>query len=193
MFSTFRTTAISAAALAVAQFASPAQAAYTVTLEQVGANVVATGSGTLNIAGLGSIGPGIDPAGLVPFTGVIITGPPAVGEDFYTGVTGGPTSFGSGPVTLASSGSGDKVDIGGQLRELTVPLGYVSGNPLADTSTYDNTSFSSLGVTPGTYTWTLPSGDTFRLQIGVVPEPASLTLLAVGLAGLGIALRTRRA
>jgi len=76
-------------------------------------------------------------------------------------------------------------------------LGYVSGNPLSDTSTYNNATFASLGVTPGTYVWTWGTGthaDSFTLQIGpaAVPEPASLTVLALGLAGLGMALRTRR-
>jgi pyridoxal biosynthesis lyase PdxS len=44
----FRDTAIGAAALGLcAGLAVPAQAAYVVTLEQVGANVVATGSGQI--------------------------------------------------------------------------------------------------------------------------------------------------
>jgi hypothetical protein len=47
-----------AAALGVAMLigggvsAQPAQAAYTVTLEQMGSNVVATGSGTIDLTGL---------------------------------------------------------------------------------------------------------------------------------------------
>jgi hypothetical protein len=46
---------VGAAALALAApLASPAQAAYVVTLQQVGANVVATGSGSLNTSALGS-------------------------------------------------------------------------------------------------------------------------------------------
>jgi hypothetical protein len=51
-------------------------------------------------------------------------------------------------------------------------------------------------VLPGTYTWNFGTGanaDSLILEIGVVPEPASLTLLAVGLAGLGMVLRLRRA
>src|SRR5215471_4892730 len=50
----------------------------------------------------------------------------------------------------------------------------------------------------GTYVWTWGTGedaDSFTLDIKAaktVPEPASLTVLALGLAGLRMALRTRR-
>jgi hypothetical protein len=68
-------------------------------------------------------------------------------------------------------------------------VGYVSGHALADTMTFDNTTFTGLGVTPGTYEWTWGSGltaDSFTLQIGPVAVPAPLighglsVLLAVG-------------
>jgi hypothetical protein len=53
MFSTFRNTAIGAAALALATaFALPAQATYIITLEQAGANVVANGSGSFDTTDL---------------------------------------------------------------------------------------------------------------------------------------------
>jgi MYXO-CTERM domain-containing protein len=83
--------------------------------------------------------------------------------------------------------------------QLFLPAGYISGHSLSDSATYDDATFASLQATPGTYTWTWGTGthaDSFTLQIGPVattPEPASLTLLAMGLAGLGLALRTRRA
>jgi hypothetical protein len=78
---------------------------------------------------------------------------------------------------------------------LALPENYVSGSPLSDSSTYDNQNFASLDVTPGVYVWTWGSGataDSFTLDIGAapaVPEPASLTLLGVALAGLGVARR----
>ena len=180
--------------------APPAQAAYTVTLEQAGGNVVATGSGTLDVTGLGAPGAGTEEAGIDPMNGSIIAGAASV-EDIsvYAGLTG-PASFGSGGGTGASSGIGDIVGIRGMTPEilsilLDVPAGYVSGNPLSDTSTYDNATFSSLGVTPGTYVWSWgvsASDDTFTLVIpAVLPEPSSLLLLGGALAGLPL-LRTRR-
>jgi hypothetical protein len=36
------------------------------------------------------------------------------------------------------------------LGVLYVPLGYASGGFLSDTSTYNNKTFATLGVTPGT-------------------------------------------
>ena len=102
------------------------------------------------------------------------------------------------------SGSGDLVsviDSSGDISApaLLVPAGYVSGHALSDTSTYNTATFASLGVTPGTYEWTWGRGvhaDSFTLQIGpvaAVPEPASLPLLVMGLAGLGMVVRRRRA
>jgi hypothetical protein len=67
--------------------------------------------------------------------------------------------------------------------QLAVPFSYVSGSALLDTSTYDNATLASLGVTPGAYIWTWGAGasaDSLPLQIGPAPtntpEPASLAL-----------------
>jgi len=85
MFSTFRTTAIGAAALALAQFASPAQAAYTVTLQEVPAgggstNVVASGSGSIDLTDLHLAVTGVDLEGatVTPNFGLIVVGPRAI-------------------------------------------------------------------------------------------------------------------
>ena len=178
--------------------ASEAQAAYTVTLTQQGPNVVATGSGTIDLTGLTSEPGGSSTAGLVPNEANINTGPVSIeARDSYSGFTG-PTSFGSGGTTFASSGSGDIVGIAVDGENIVkVPSGYVSGASLSDTSTYDSATFASLGVTPGTYVWTwgpVAADDSFTLDIvapAAVPEPSSLALLALPL-GLVILLAARR-
>ncbi len=174
--------------------APTAWADYIVTLSQVGSNVVATGSGTINLTDLSFFGTGGADAGILPSDGEIVTGPTSGSTvDVYTGFTG-PTNFGSGGITVASSGSGDTVGITSSGGLLGVPLGYVSGNPLSDTSTYDNQTLASLGVTPGTYTWTWGSGanaDSFTLT--VAPEPSTLLLLALPLGLLALfGARSRR-
>jgi hypothetical protein len=170
-----------------------AQAGYIVTLAQEGSNVVATGSGTLDVADLGSPVPQTAEAQILPSSALIATGEEATEHTYGlasgAGVTG-PTSFGSGGLTFASSSSGDIVGIEGRPNgtgALIVPSLYTSSNPLSDTATYDNATFSSLGATPGTYVWTWGSGpdaDSFTLQIGAVPAPGIgrglPVLLAIG-------------
>ena len=139
----------------------PAQA-YTVTLQQMGANVVANGSGAINLTGLTFFSSGIDfTARIRAGVGVIITGPPGGSGDvdLYTGFTG-PTSFGSGFFFFPNTGSGDIVGIDAQSFGglLAVPPGYLSGAALSDSMTFNNATLASLGVTPGTYIWSWGTG-----------------------------------
>jgi len=170
----------------------PAQA-YSVTLEQVGSNVVANGSGPINLTGLtfqGSVS--TNGVGVLPLFGIIFTGPTgSVNVSQYAGFTG-PTNFGSGGPLNANTGSGDFVGMRGGLGNLFVPQGYVSGAALSDSMTYTGQTFSTLGVTPGTYVWTWGTGanQNFTLQIptAVVPDSGStiglLFLSLIGLFGL---------
>jgi hypothetical protein len=172
-------------------FASAAGADYVVTLEQQGGNVVAFGSGTIDTTGLRSRGSNLGFAHIAPAGGEIGTGPASGPQpaDAFSGFTG-PPSFGSGDDTSADSGSGDIVAISAGLNFLFVPQGYVSGDRLVDTSEYNDATYSTLGVTPGTYiaTWgSGPDADSFTLDIlpapgtTEVPEPSTLMLLALPL------------
>ena len=176
--------------------APAAQAGYIVTLEQVGSNVVATGSGAIDLTGLPVIGQGDSLSAIAPVVAVITTGPAfRVQVNLYGLGLVGPTMFGSGFTSFASSGSGDFVGIHGDERFLFLPQGYVSGHALSDSSTYNGATFGSLGLKPGTYKWTWGTGanQNFTVNVGVPDSGSTDALLLLGLAALLGASRLRLA
>jgi VPDSG-CTERM motif len=171
--------------------------AYTITLEQVGSNVVGNGNGAINLTGLSfefESGAGLV-AGIQPNHAVILP----VGGDFelnaYSGFTG-PANFGSGGFISATTSSGDPIFLFAGDGEIFLPTGYVSGSPLSDGMTFSNATFATLGVTPGTYVWTWGTGlpnQNFTLVIGGagVPDGGS-TVSLLGCALLGLAAFRRK-
>ena len=76
-----------------------------------------------------------------------------------------------------------------------MPTGYVSGAALSDDMTFNNSTFASLGVTPGTYVWSWGQGanQRFTLIIGRVGVPdAGSTLPLLSFALLGLAALRRK-
>ncbi len=77
-----------------------------------------------------------------------------------------------------------------------MPPGYLSGAALSDSMTFNNATFASLGVTPGTYLWSWGTGlpnQNFTLIIGGVGVPdggSTVSLLGFALLGL-VALRRK--
>jgi protein with PEP-CTERM/exosortase system signal len=191
---------LGAATASLLVFSSPAQAGYIITVQQVGPNVVATGSGALDPTGLDKLRfPFAAAPAIRPDFGVIVTGSSILTNqlaDHYTGAITGPSSFGSGGFMLATTGTGDIVGIGGV--QLLVPSGYVSGTALSSSATWNSATFASLGVTPGTYFWAWGTGlnqnqnQSLTLQLGptVVPDAGStIGLLILTLAALFVARR----
>ena len=98
----FKPTLATTLAIVLASLLSvrPAQAGYIVTLRQVGPDVVATGSGAIDLTGLNfllsrPIEPGIQPSGGAFSDGSIVTGPtPSTMVDSYYFALSGPAIFG---------------------------------------------------------------------------------------------------
>jgi len=165
---------------------------FTITMEQIGSNVVANGSGAIELTGLSFLFGGIAIPNISPNTASLSVGQSA-SVDAYSAISG-PASFGSGGFTFANGGSGDAVGVQGLL--VLVPQGYVSGTALSDSMTFNNSTFASLGVTPGTYEWTWGTGlrnQNFTLIIGGAGVPdggSTVSLLSCALLGLA-ALRRK--
>jgi hypothetical protein len=204
---TTRTTYLwTAALLALSAVSAPsAQAAYVITFQKVGSDVVETGSGSLDLADLsvGNFGiardASVDPLQGRVFSGVFTDTNTWFGEFEPESIVG----FGSKFTTKASSTSGGPVGFVSGVADLTAlifPAGYVSNAPLSDSSTYLDATIASLGLTPGEHVWNWGSGehaDTFTIDVvgaSPVPEPSTWAMMLIGFAGLGYAvLRRKRA
>jgi hypothetical protein len=197
-------TKLGAALLAVGvAFTTVAQAGtVTIRFEEVGSNVHASISGSLALTGLEFRGDEfIDPAFVDP------SGPAFYSPTFSVFLqenvgrwvafpVAGPESFGSGGSTSADSLSGDPFAFQayffseGSFAELWLPVGYAANQALSGTTTWNSTTFAGLGITPGTYTWSL--GGTDSVVIQAVPEPSTYCMALAGLACGGYLVRRCR-
>jgi outer membrane biosynthesis protein TonB len=154
---------------------------FTVTIQEVGSNVVWSGSGTLNLNDLTLQNTQSISAGYASNQAIWAAGPTtSTNCELWSGpsFTTYPTSFGSGGGSIPTSSTGSIFGIlpGGFGRTIIVPENYVSGTLLNGSTTYNNTTISAMGLTPGTYVWswgTGPNADSITMTIGssVTPTP----------------------
>jgi hypothetical protein len=181
-------------AAAMAILTLRAHASYIISIQQVGSNVVATGSGSIDTTGLTNPVITQRVSLINAAEGQVSVGPVNNTEAIiYSGLTG-PASLGADNTNhSASSGSGPGVGVEGSTERLFLRTDYVSGTPIgASTDTFTNQSLATLGLTPGTYTYTWGTGihaDSLSVQVVPTPEPASLSLFAV--AGISLLRRSR--
>jgi hypothetical protein len=169
-----------------------ADAAIIINVQQVGSDL----TGLIFVSSFNSSA-GVTPSAASIFEGSTSGTPSSI----FSGVMG-PAPFGAGGSTGASSGSGDSFGVLGDAGAIVLPSGYTSGTSLSATDTYSGKTFASLGLTPGTYTYTWGTGDkdhTLTVQIGlekifppVAPEPASLAIWSLGALGCAIGGAWRR-
>jgi hypothetical protein len=177
-----------AAALCCSMWAGTAPAAVLWSFQETSSDVVGSFSGSLDLTGASGAGisnvsqPQMTPTLATIFSGADFT----LQVDLYQIV--GPTSFGAGGTTLASSASGASLVLGGLNGVVGVPIGYSSGTMIGGQIIFAGATFASLGITPGEYVYALPN-DTLAVRFGpaaAIPLPATLPLLlgALGLAAL---------
>jgi hypothetical protein len=192
-----------AASLGLLVVGGRTEASVLIDISQVGSNVVAVGSGELDLIGLTfdlglHVGPGVAPnyavVGPMPansfdnvfaLQGLSVPGPLGPGN---------PTCNPNGDLCLPSSGTGDTFGIGigsGGLPALYVPFGYKPGSSLSGSSTFSGRTLASMGLTPGTYQYTW-SSDSLTVKIGTVPEPSTWAMMLPGFAGGLMGWRARR-
>ena len=181
-----------------------ASAAVVVEALETGGDVTFTVSGTLDITGADAVFPfplenpdtAIDPS-----NGFFATPAPAnhtfveISLTASTGIGGNNNGFGTGGFQVAASSTGvfGMFDANLSGSALVLPVGFTSGDAVSATMLFSGTDFLTMGLTPGTYTYSLPS-DSITVQVGptVVPGPATLPLLGTVLGGLFIVRRRRR-
>lgn len=167
-----------------ALFSQPsAQGVLVFNAKEVGVDVVVTAAGTANTTDL-TLDTSMDFASPLvrPVDSWIVVGTNAfIPLNKYSGITGVAPPFGTGGTTFQSSGSGDKFGITN--ATLKTPSGYMSGDFLAGTVKFDDETFDSLGLVPGSYTWSWGVGEnadslTFNV-ISAIPEPSSFAFFAL--------------
>ena len=182
----------------IAATATAANASVTININQVGSDVVATGSGSLDLTGLTDQGVFGFSDDIHPSVAYIGLG--AAGEmEGYSGFTG-PDAFGSGGATHYSSASGTTFALRGSgffapPGYVFVPLGYTGGSPIGSTATWLGQSIASLGLTSGTYVYS-SAIDSVTVNVGpgsgAVPEPGTWVMMLLGFGAVGWTVRRKR-
>lgn len=172
-------------------FGAEPVAALEVVIDQVGPDVVATGTGSLpDLAGvsyftLSAESPMINPSGPNIRLGA------ATNAGLYTGDFSISGPLGPNLTTFANSGTGQLFGFTGSF--LALPVGYVAGTQLNSTATWTNKTLASLGLTAGTSATITWNSGTRSMSISVVPEPSTIVtgLLSASAAALAIRRRSR--
>jgi hypothetical protein len=172
-------------------------AAINVTIEEIGTDVVASWSGTIDVSSLSGVAyPFNDGSFVIASASAVGSG--NAGMFYYTGVFDSVINdFGSGGFKTADSATGTSfsAQFDDQQNRIVLPSGFTSGS-ISGSVTFNNETLSSLGITEN-YTFstglTLGAGktDTFNFQTIAVPEPSAYAAIS-GLVALFFLVSRRR-
>ncbi|MEO0795024.1 MAG: PEP-CTERM sorting domain-containing protein [Verrucomicrobiota bacterium] len=166
-----------------------AQGIVIINVSQVNGDTVFSGSGSLDLTGTtppisGVLGaPGIVEPNLGNFGADAVGSPSTL--DVYSATSNAPT--GSGGLTTTNNVTGDAFGL--TSSGVAVIQGYSSNDAIVFTATFSGSTIEDLGITPGVYTWNLPS-DSVTLNVPAVPEPSMYAAL-VGIAIFGFTVKRR--
>jgi hypothetical protein len=185
---------------ALACVANIAHADVIIRFQEVGSDVVASFSGNVDLTGATQVASALS-------ANVTFVVPAAPAAFFFRSsiATYDGWLFSSAPMPSFGQGTGVQgnfnLTTGGIIgvdgspgtgTEIMLASGYTSGSPFAGTGTFENATFSSLGITPGTYTWTAGNNN-MTITTQAVPEPATSAMALAGLAyGTYSIVRNRR-
>jgi hypothetical protein len=168
-----------------------ANAAIVITVTEVGTDVRADGSGTADTTGATMYGSTSGSATIRGSLGILRVG---TGSYNIFAATG-PSAFGSGSTVKGSAVLGSVIGVDGVTQTIMLSTGYISNSFISSTATFANQTLASLGLTPGSYVYSLPN-DTVTVNIGpvaaAVPETATWAMMITGFGMMGAAMRTRR-
>ncbi|BEU95062.1 IPTL-CTERM sorting domain-containing protein [Acidovorax sp. DW039] len=165
-------------AVTLAIFGIQAHAVYSITAAQVGSNVVINGSGSIDTTGMTLI----PTSSAVPCNG---SGTGTLGDNSLCLGPLGPRirvetiltpqfhQLTGGVHTDSDSATGDPLIINDE--RIYLPLGFISGVSFSNTTTFNNKTIAGLGLTPGSQTFTLTSGDTIVFTVVTPPATATAT------------------
>ena len=178
-------------ALGIAAAATSDAAVLMIEAAEIGSDTVFSFSGSFDVTGLSASNAlGTSFAGVDPSSGAILFGGNEANLDGYVIPT---PAFGTGG-GVSGTGVGDTLKIFSD-DVIGFAPGYAGGQ-ISGSLTLTDESFTSLGLSFGTFTTSAANGATVELRIAdpaaVIPLPATLPLLLGGLLGLGLLARRRR-
>ena len=180
---------------------SSATAAVSLTFTEENGNVLVTYNGSLDLTGISGNAQFASAAGINPSAPSVSLGvAPSSETDEYSGPFAAPlTAFGTGgsiaPTTTTGTIFGFAPEIPSGVGftfppTIDVPRGYANNDPISGQAIFNGQTFASMGLTPGTTTYALTSGDAISVTVvETVPEPSTALL---GLLGAAALLRRKR-